>query len=201
MWYKRTVNDPATGVPADKPGLLCNKFSQIDASARRRYGGTGLGLAISKQLAELMGGEIGVDSTESAGSRFWFTARLQKQPHARQSARPPHASLVGMPVLVVDDNATHREILLRWLTAWGMRAVAVHSGADALARLRQAVDADAPFPLALLDIQMPEMDGETLCRLIKACLLYTSDAADERSRVDLGGRSIIKKKNTTTTTK
>jgi PAS domain S-box-containing protein len=162
------VNDTGIGVPADRIGLLFNKFSQIDAAAWRRYGGTGLGLAISKQLAGLMGGEIGVESIEGAGSRFWFTARLGKQPGAAQDEARGHANLLGAPVLIVDDNATHCAMLLQRLTAWGMRAVAVHNGADALARLHQAADASAPFALAMLDMQMPEMDGEALCRLIKA---------------------------------
>ncbi len=162
------VNDTGIGVPADRLGLLFNKFSQIDAAAWRRYGGTGLGLAISKQLAGLMGGEIGVESIEGAGSRFWFTARLAKQPDTAQGDTPPLTSLAGASVLIVDDNATHCAMLLQRLTAWGMHAVAAHSGADALARLRQAAEHGAPFALAMLDMRMPEMDGEALGRRIQA---------------------------------
>ncbi len=162
------VKDTGIGIPRDKIGLLFNKFSQVDASSRRRYGGTGLGLAISKQLAELMGGAIGVESIEEVGSVFWFTARLEKQPRVAPAEKRRAASLAGVPVLIVDDNATNREILLRRLAAWGMRPTAAHDGATALHLLRQAHAEGDPYTLAILDMQMPEMDGETLCRVIKA---------------------------------
>jgi len=162
------VRDTGMGIPQDKIGLLFQKFSQVDASSRRRYGGTGLGLAISKQLAEMMGGSIGVESREGAGSVFWFTARFHRQQQIAQDEKRLADNLPPVRVLVVDDNATHCEILSRRLTAWGLRPVACRDGADALERLGQAAVIGDPFALALVDRQMPGMDGEALCRAIRA---------------------------------
>ncbi len=163
-----TVTDTGVGIPAEKLGLLFNKFTQVDASTRRRYGGTGLGLAISKQLAELMGGAIGVESQEGAGATFWFTARFTKQQASRAHAEQLTADLHGVRVLIVDDNATNREILVKRLTAWGMRPVEAPDGPGALQVLHQALaDADS-FAVAIVDMQMPGMDGEALGRVVKA---------------------------------
>ncbi len=162
-----SVQDTGIGIPADKLPLLFEKFTQVDASTTRRYGGTGLGLAISKQLAELMGGEIGVASEEGRGSEFWFTARLAP---GGESAPPalPTAALTGVRILVVDDNATNREVVLAHLLAWGMRAAEAEDGPAALQLLRFAREAGDPFRVAILDMQMPGMDGADLARAIKA---------------------------------
>jgi PAS domain S-box-containing protein len=161
-----SVSDTGIGIPENKIGLLFNKFSQVDSSVTRQYGGTGLGLAISKQLAELMGGHIGVNSEEGKGSEFWFTARLAKQ--VEKIASIPSADLIGVRVLVVDDNATNREILVIRLAFWGMRPAEAKSGPGALQALEKALDENDPFRIAVIDMQMPGMDGETLGRRIQA---------------------------------
>jgi PAS domain S-box-containing protein len=162
-----SVRDTGMGIPADKIGLLFAKFSQMDASTTRKYGGTGLGLAISKQLAELMGGEAGVESQEGQGSEFWFTARLGQQPKGARTESRPSADLRGVRVLIVDDNATSREILTTRMTSWGMRAWEAGDGPGALQALYRAIEENDPFRVAVIDMQMPDMDGETLGRTIQ----------------------------------
>ncbi len=162
-----SVRDTGIGIPADRQGLLFKRFQQIDATTRRKFGGTGLGLAISKQLAALMGGEIGVESGEGRGSNFWFTARFAKQPGRARKDEPPD-KIRGARVLVVDDNATNREILVAQFRSWGARVAEAPEGETALRLLREAVEAGDPFLAALLDMQMPGMDGAVLGRAIKA---------------------------------
>ncbi|NLC71673.1 MAG: PAS domain S-box protein [Desulfuromonadaceae bacterium] len=162
------VHDTGIGIPKDKLALIFDKFSQVDASTTRRYGGTGLGLAISKGLAQMMGGEIGVASEEGKGSEFWFTARLGKLPGCAPREITPSENLQGMRVLIVDDNATNREILTTWLADWRMRPVEADSGSAAVQALYQALAENDPFPVAVIDMQMPGMDGETLGRMLQA---------------------------------
>ncbi|MFH0996296.1 MAG: response regulator [Pseudomonadota bacterium] len=163
-----SVRDTGIGIPKDKIGLLFEEFSQVDASTTRQYGGTGLGLAISRQLAELMNGEVGVISEEGNGSEFWFTARLGKQAEDRQAENIPPADLCGVHVLIVDDNATNREILAIRMAAWGMRPHETQDGPGAIRALCLALDENDPFRIAVIDMQMPGMDGETLGRIIQA---------------------------------
>jgi CheY-like chemotaxis protein/HPt (histidine-containing phosphotransfer) domain-containing protein len=163
-----SVRDTGIGIPENKICLLFTKFSQVDCSTTRQYGGTGLGLAISKQLAGLMGGKIGVDSKEGKGSEFWFTIRLSKQTMGAQAETRQHSDLTGVRALIVDDNGTNREILRIRLTSWGMRTGEAPDGAGALQALWQAVeDEHDPFQIALIDMQMPGMDGEALGRAVK----------------------------------
>ena len=162
------VRDTGIGIAEDKIGMLFEKFSQVDASTTRQYGGTGLGLAISKQLAELMGGEIGAESQEGKGSRFWFTVCLRTRADAAPAEIPAPADLKDVRALIVDDNATNREILTTWLTSWGMRPAEALDGPLALQALRRALDENDPFPVMVIDMQMPKMDGEALARAIKA---------------------------------
>jgi PAS domain S-box-containing protein len=162
------VRDTGIGIPTDKTGFLFEKFSQVDSTTTRRFGGTGLGLAISRLLSEMMGGEIGVVSEEDKGSEFWFTLCLEKQPEAAPTETVDPGELSGVRTLIVDDNATNREILTLWLSAWGMRPSETSDGPSALETLRRALDEEDPFRLAVLDMQMPVMDGAMLARKIKA---------------------------------
>jgi PAS domain S-box-containing protein len=162
-----TVRDTGIGIPEDKLDMLFDKFSQVDASVTRRFGGTGLGLAISRQLAGLMGGSVGVTSTPGQGSEFWFTARFARTAAQRPAPALPR-DLQGLRVLVVDDNPTNLEILGRQLQAWGALPEPCPSGEAALQAMQAAWEQGAPLGLAILDMQMPEMDGEELCRRIKA---------------------------------
>ena len=163
-----SVRDTGIGIASEKRNLLFQKFSQVDASTTRNYGGTGLGLAISRQLALMMGGEIGVESTEGRGSEFWFTARFRLGENTSEKPEVSPAPLEGVRVLVVDDNATNREILRKRLASWGMRPQEAPEGSSALQALSQALEAKDPFRLAVIDMQMPGMDGEALARAIKA---------------------------------
>ncbi|MEI6258578.1 MAG: PhnD/SsuA/transferrin family substrate-binding protein [Deltaproteobacteria bacterium] len=163
-----SVRDTGVGIPKDKIDMIFDKFSQVDASTTRQYGGTGLGLAISKQLAELMGGKVGVSSKEGKGSEFWFTARLDKQAMGLHAENITPTDLRGTRVLIVDDNATNREILMIRLSSWGMRASEAQDGPGALQFLYRALDENDPFRIAVIDMQMPGMDGEAVGCAIKA---------------------------------
>jgi PAS domain S-box-containing protein len=162
-----SIKDTGIGIPAAKQALMFQKFTQADASTTRQYGGTGLGLAISKQLAERMGGEIGIISEEGRGSEFWFTVRLGKQAEQEHNAAPS-ADIRGVHILIVDDNASNREVLMTQLKAWGVRAEETPDGTAALQALYRACDAGDPFRVAILDMQMLGMDGAALARAIKA---------------------------------
>ncbi|EFI35907.1 multi-sensor hybrid histidine kinase [Desulfonatronospira thiodismutans ASO3-1] len=161
-----SVRDTGIGIPEDKQDSLFESFSQVDASTTRKFGGTGLGLAISRQLAEIMGGTAGLESVEGRGSTFWFTVRLGIQ-HEQQQERPAPACLQGVRTLIVDDNSTNRETLRVRLGSWGMRSEEAANGSTALSMLHQAKADNDPFEVAVLDMQMPDMDGETLGRNIK----------------------------------
>jgi two-component system, sensor histidine kinase and response regulator len=162
------VRDTGIGITPAQCDRLFQPFSQADSSTTRKYGGTGLGLAICKQLVQLMQGAIGVESTPGQGSCFWFTVRLARQPGA--SPLPPISQVIlhRRRVLIVDDHATNRTILEQQLLSQGMEPETAADGSLALARLRAAVDLGAPFDLAILDAQIPGMDGWTLARRIKA---------------------------------
>jgi two-component system, sensor histidine kinase and response regulator len=162
------VSDTGIGIAPEARARLFQSFSQGDSSTTRQYGGTGLGLAISKQLVEMMGGTIGVDSSLGRGSTFWFTVRLAKQPASAQPTPLPAGDLRGRRVLIVDDNATNRMILRHQVTAWGIGADEAASGPLALETLRAAAMRDEPYDLVILDMQMPGMDGLELARQIKA---------------------------------
>jgi len=162
------VRDTGIGIPPDRIGLLFTAFQQMDASTSRRFGGTGLGLAISKRLAELMGGEVGVESVEGRGSTFWFTAVFGKQPRRDRREGLPPVDLRGVRVLVVDDNATNRRVLAEQLESWGVRHVEAESAVKATGWLRAAHADGDPFRIMITDMQMPETDGESLGKAIKA---------------------------------
>jgi PAS domain S-box-containing protein len=159
-----TVRDTGIGIPPDRMDHLFESFSQVDASTTRRYGGTGLGLAISKRLVELMGGRLWADSEEGKGSTFHieFTAAEAEAPR-RAPFDGTQPQLAGKRLLVVDDNATNREIISRQAQSWGMDAVAAETPSEALA----LIEAGEHFDVAVLDLVMPEMDGQELAREIR----------------------------------
>jgi len=161
------VVDTGIGIPEDRIDRLFKSFSQVDSSTTRKFGGTGLGLTISKQLAELMGGQIGVKSKEGKGSTFWFTAILEKQPEGKKEIVIVPKDIRGKHILIVDDNATSRFVLREQLKLWGCTYGEASSGTQALEELRLAMVGNDPFEIAIIDMQMPEMDGETLGRKIK----------------------------------
>jgi two-component system sensor histidine kinase/response regulator len=164
-----SVTDTGIGIPKDKQEKVFESFVQADGSATRKYGGTGLGLSISKRLVKLLGGQIGVGSQPDKGSRFWFTVTLEKQKDFKDV--PPSLSrpdIRDKRILVVDDNKTNRTILLKMLESFGCYAEAVEGGAEALQVLKRAAYKEKLFDLVLLDMQMPQMDGEETLRAIKA---------------------------------
>ena len=166
-----SIRDTGIGIPAEKLDLLFQKFTQVGASTTRKFGGTGLGLAISRLLVELMGGEIGVESEMGAGSRFWFSVRLPRQADVGPVVVP--ASLEGARILVVDDNASNRLLLQALLRTWGAEPEMAANGGTALEKLQAAQACGQPYRIAILDMQMPEMDGAELGRRIRADACYS----------------------------
>jgi two-component system, sensor histidine kinase and response regulator len=163
------VSDTGIGMTEVQRSRLFESFSQADASTTRRYGGTGLGLAISKQLVELMGGEIGVESEPGKGSTFWFTLRLESQPeNVSQARRSRKADLRDLRVLVVDDNKTNRKIVHEQVVSWGMTNGMAEDGQRALKMLRAAAGKGESYDVAIIDMQMPQMNGMELASRIKA---------------------------------
>jgi two-component system sensor histidine kinase/response regulator len=161
-----TVSDTGIGIPADRRELLFQPFQQLDGSTTRRFGGTGLGLSIARRLAEMMGGEIGVESEPGRGSRFWFTVDCECRDE------PPRfetqAARAGRRILVVDDNANNRMSLAGQLRRFGFAHELATDGAEAIEALHQAARAGTPFDLAIIDFQMPGINGFELGRRIKS---------------------------------
>jgi len=181
-----SVRDTGIGLSEEAIGHLFQSFQQADTSTTRKYGGTGLGLAISKKLAELMGGEVGVDSVLGQGSTFWFTARLGLAGEAKRR-RPLAEDVRGRPVLVVDDNAQARAVIADLLLGMGFVVSEAADGPSALEELSNAEKAGHPFAVLFLDWQMPGMDGIEVARRlhdgrlanIPHCIMITAYGREE----------------------
>jgi PAS domain S-box-containing protein len=188
------VRDTGIGIPPAAAAKLFKPFEQADAATTRKYGGTGLGLAISKQLVELMGGQIRLETEPGHGSTFIFTTRV-KLGTARSTASADEASrlLAGKTTLIVDDNETNRRILQTMLGHWGLKTLAVESGAKALAALDRSASAGQPISLIISDLHMPEMDGFDLIAAVRrhaafntlpVVLLTSSASPGDQKRCD-----------------
>ncbi|MFA6920566.1 MAG: PAS domain S-box protein [Gallionella sp.] len=162
-----SVRDTGIGIPREKFQTIFESFSQADTSTTRRYGGTGLGLTISAQLVHLMGGQIGLDSIVGHGSNFHFTLDLPMLSGSPLADYQHTGSIAGLSVLIADDNATNCRLLQEMLSNWKMLPVVTTNGQEALAELDRAASAGKPYGLALLDLQMPDMDGFELIERIR----------------------------------
>ncbi|MEL7486300.1 MAG: response regulator [Pseudomonadota bacterium] len=192
---KVRIEDTGIGIPQDKLDAIFEKFNQVDNSATRKFEGTGLGLAICRMLIEKMDGEIGVESTVGAGSAFWFDISLPiSEKRAPKKVFP--VDVRDTRVLIVDDNAVNREILLEQISNWGLVPTACDSAGSAFEALEAATAQDSPFELIIMDYQMPEIDGVEAYERISAdfgtasapCILLTSVSDDDnRSRVRAAG--------------
>jgi len=157
------VEDTGIGISQDVQDRLFDAFTQADSSTTRRYGGTGLGLAISKRLAELMGGKVGVSSTPGNGSTFWFTIQSELR---EGDASIDDVRFEGTRALVVDDHEINRLILVRQLTYWGMIVETASDGQEALERFKAASLQQRPYDVALVDLNMPHLDGLAMARKV-----------------------------------
>jgi signal transduction histidine kinase/CheY-like chemotaxis protein len=161
------VKDTGVGVPIEKQNTIFDAFSQADGSMTRKYGGSGLGLTICVRLAEMMGGRVWLESQPGTGSTFHFTLQLSVQDRSVRPAPLQPEQLRDLHALIVDDNFTNRRVLHGMLTRWGMRPTSVDGGRAALQALEIARSTGHPFPLMLLDGQMPDMDGFALAEHIQ----------------------------------
>jgi PAS domain S-box-containing protein len=164
LLFECSVSDTGIGIPAEKMNVLFDSFSQVDASTTRKYGGTGLGLAIAKQLCELMGGHISVASNVGGGSEFTFSIQLESSENT--VAALPDVDISGLRILIVDDNSTNRCVLTNQLSSWGAETVEAENAQQALTILNENVE--TAFAIAIIDMQMPEMNGRQLGRKIRS---------------------------------
>ncbi len=163
-----SVSDTGIGIPKDQMDKILEPFEQADGSATRQYGGTGLGLTICRQLAKAMKGRLWVESEIGKGSTFHFTVTLGVSQRGPEPVRAEPVQMAGMPILVVDDNATNRRIMETLLGNWGMKPRAAAGGEEALEMMREAARSGRPFSAVLVDVHMPGMDGFTLVERMRA---------------------------------
>ena len=197
-----SVRDTGIGISPEVQARLFQAFVQADSSTSTKFGGTGLGLAISRQLVMLMSGEIGVESQPGHGSTFWFTAEFPMQDAAPKTVAR-RIDLAGYRSLIVDDNATNREVLSRQLSAWHVKTLAVSAADEAMATLRSEIAANRPVDFALLDLQLPGMNGVQLARTIRGFPEYgsiklvfigsTGQTLSKRQLDEFGGAACLSK--------
>ncbi|SCY63597.1 response regulator [Desulfoluna spongiiphila] len=161
------VVDTGIGIQEEARARIFDSFSQGDVSTTRRYGGTGLGLSISQQLTRLMNGNIGVESQPGQGTIFWFTAEFDTQPEAREEWVHKSDALENVHLLIVDDNSVNRWVFREYARSWGCRVAEAESGEAAMQMAEEALKDGEPFDVAIIDMQMPGMDGESLGRCFK----------------------------------
>lgn len=198
-----SVRDTGMGIPTDKQSRIFEAFTQADSSTTRSHGGTGLGLAISSQLVRMMGGRIWLESEAGKGSTFHFTIPLEQLREPKVRSRKNQEKMSGLSVLLVDDNATNREILQETLSTWNMIPLSASSGKEALELLEKAEFNGTTIPLALLDVMMPKMDGIELAQRIydrpiaeQPQILFLSSAGRPPSEdilTNLGGAQYLTK--------
>lgn len=162
------VSDTGIGIPENRMDRLFKSFSQVDESTTRKYGGSGLGLAISKELAEMMGGAVGITPNAIKGVTFWFSARFEKQPDLTFVPLESNHILGGKRILIVDDNKTNSQIMEHQLKSWSLLTRVAENGEQALSMIRQSHEQANPFHLVFIDHAMPGMDGVRLGRMIRS---------------------------------
>jgi len=193
-----SVSDTGIGIPEERQQAIFERFIQADGSTTRRFGGTGLGLSISKQLAEMMGGKMDVESELGKGSTFWFTVVLEKTQNLEQEDQQDWADLRGARILMVDDNATNRRVFTRMMEGFGCEVTSVASGMEVMPALFRGLLTNSPYQVVLVDMQMPVMDGEEtiqtirrepLTQDVKVIVLTSMGRRNELSRVNEMGCS------------
>jgi len=203
LLVKFAVKDTGVGIPEQAMGSLFQTFSQVDGSTTRKYGGMGLGLSTSKQLVELMGGIMGVESRLSKGSTFWFTVPFEKRASERLPVEASRQAFPGATMLIVDASETSRRVISSFLTSWGMRAKAASNVREAIERMRSEASLGEPFRGVIFDLRVGQDNGLDLARQIRrdptlrdaGLIVMTSlgDAIDDQELRDIGVNAYISK--------